>query len=179
MNPHTNPNWAQNNLTPDGNFEVINGAKVILHSGDVVNGGGIGLFPGTNVFPGGEMDVFIDHYPCGPDPAWRLSGHNGAVRSGSNANTTHNQGLQLASASVNAQQSNGIRVYPNPNTGQLTIERESEEKAEVSIGDVEGKIVFKSTLTGNGAKTFDLSLLQNGMYLLQVGTDKFKLMIVK
>ena len=173
LNPSTKPNWRQNNLTPDGNFEVVKNAKVILHSGDVVNGGGIALMPGVNVLPGGEMDVFIDQYPCGADPAWRMANNNNG-----GANALQAQSLQLAPNVVSAKKVSGIKVYPNPSSGNISIERESEEPTSIVISDLNGKIVYTGTI-GGGLNSIDLSSLQNGAYMLQAGADKFKLMIVK
>jgi len=49
----------------------------------------------------------------------------------------------------------------------------------VYTGDISGKQVYSSTITESGINTVDASILQNGMYLLQAGNEKFKLMIVK
>ena len=69
--------------------------------------------------------------------------------------------------------------YPNPSTGMVNIERESEESTEIAVSDLNGKMLYKQTLNGSGASSIDLSSLQNGAYMLQAGADKFKLMIVK
>jgi hypothetical protein len=183
INPGTDPNWQQNNLTPDGDFGVMNGAKVILHSGGMPTGtsGGIALMPGVNFLPGGEADVFIDNFPCPLETDHRQSSNTvprGGIHGG-NSITASTNTLPLAQNAVSAQKTSTIKVYPNPSNGMISIDRQTEEPADIIISDLNGKIVYTSSITGSGVSNIDISTVQNGAYLLQVGSNKFKVMVVK
>jgi hypothetical protein len=66
-------------------------------------------------------------------------------------------------SSVNADLSNGIKIYPNPTLGNFTIEGAAEM---VAIYDIYGRLV----LTAN-THTLDISNTANGIYFVRV-TDK-------
>jgi hypothetical protein len=177
INPGTDPNWQQNNLTPDGDFGVVNNAKVIIHSGNV-----IGLLPGVSITAGGEMDVTIKSYNCA-NLLFRTANNNqnggGGIASGGNI-ATNGAELQPMQDAVSAtQKTTAIKVYPNPSAGTISIERESEEPINITISDLNGKIVYTGTVTGSGVNNLDISTVQNGAYLLQAGSNKFKLVVVK
>ncbi len=67
-----------------------------------------------------------------------------------------------------------LNVYPNPNTGVFTIEINSNTQlnAEIFIHSVDGKLVYKSLMDGNGfiSKTINISDLANGIYYLKVSS---------
>ncbi len=57
-----------------------------------------------------------------------------------------------------------VKVYPNPSTGIINLENAKDEEFEVTVFDASGKLVLKT----NTKTTLDLSLLDNGMYLLKM-----------
>ncbi len=66
-----------------------------------------------------------------------------------------------------------INIYPNPSTGKLYIDISSEETSEVNIYimDLLGQIQIEETMIfgqGNSSKTFDLSKLANGLYIVKL-----------
>lgn len=65
-----------------------------------------------------------------------------------------------------------IDFYPNPNSGmfQLEFEVPSDEKAKVTITDLNGKVVYKNTVKGAGAYNMqvDISSESKGTYLLNL-----------
>lgn len=66
-------------------------------------------------------------------------------------------------------ESQSAKVYPNPTQGQVTIEAESIHH--VSIYNILGEKVFESAAHSN-VLDIDLSVFQNGLYLIKVKTDK-------
>jgi hypothetical protein len=67
-------------------------------------------------------------------------------------------------------QSNFLNIYPNPNTGNFTIETNSFDKKLLQIFDVTGKMVLSQSI--NGKTDIDVSNLINGVYFIQVKTDE-------
>jgi len=64
----------------------------------------------------------------------------------------------------------GVSVFPNPFTDFIDVQNLN-EKSEVEILDVQGKIIFsKSTFEKN--ESFDTSQLPTGIYLLKIKTEK-------
>jgi len=152
----------------------MNGAKVIIHSANI-----IGLTPGSYVTSGGEMDVYIQNYNC-TDALYRTSNNSQSGGKNNNAFGSSIDAVQMQQAPniVSAQKTMAIKVYPNPSNGMISIERESEEPINIIVSDVNGKIVYIGNVSGS-ITNLDLNTIQNGVYLLQAGSNKFKLMIVK
>jgi hypothetical protein len=165
-----------NFLTPDGDFSVSSNTKAIIHCGIEIQ-----LLPGTNVDAGSELDAFILPFNpliCG-DHLFRSANNNN--NSGGNTNSLGiTQSIQPAKNIVTAKrQTNTIKVYPNPNNGTLSIERETEEDAKIRISDLTGKTVYETNINGAGLNNIDLSMLQDGIYMLMVGAERFKIIITK
>ena len=128
------------------------------------------------------MDVTIKSYNCA-NLLFRTANNNqnggGGIASGGNI-ATNGAELQPMQDAVSAtQKTTAIKVYPNPSAGTISIERESEEPINITISDLNGKIVYTGTVTGSGVNNLDISTVQNGAYLLQAGSNKFKLVVVK
>jgi len=68
-----------------------------------------------------------------------------------------------------------ISVYPNPTTGQLTINNEQLTIKNVEIFDVVGKKQQAECRMQNGEIEIDLSHLANGLYFLKVDGKMFKI----
>ncbi len=166
-------NGNQNYLTPDGNFSVINNAKAILHSSNV-----IGLLPGTNIFSGGEADVYIQGYSCS-DQLFRMSNNNNGGGRGGNSINPNTENVQQAKSVISAKKSNAVKIYPNPTSGNFSVEREAEDEAKIKISDLTGKIVFETVIKSSGINNIETHNLQNGIYMLEVGDEKFKIVISK
>lgn len=65
----------------------------------------------------------------------------------------------------------GVRVFPNPNRGQFTVELELSGLVSLQIFDARGALVHNEVFTASGARTqrsLDLSTLSKGSYTLQV-----------
>lgn len=66
-----------------------------------------------------------------------------------------------------------ISVHPNPSTGLFTIDLgENAINASITCTDLNGKIIYTETLSSSST-VIDLSLVQNGTYLLKISTDNY------
>ncbi len=67
-----------------------------------------------------------------------------------------------------------LNVYPNPTTGIFTLDltTSSDVKGIMSITSIDGKVVLKDFIEGNGliTKSIDISDLANGIYYLKLET---------
>ncbi len=79
------------------------------------------------------------------------------------------KGMKLINTSE-YEESNAVKIYPNPNKGTFSIELESVVKdAEVKVFDVQGKLVSEHTLK-KGENTLNESV-PTGMYMLLINVD--------
>ena len=65
----------------------------------------------------------------------------------------------------------GVRVFPNPNRGQFTVELELSGLVSLQVFDARGALVHNEVFTASGTRTqrtLDLSTLAKGSYTLQV-----------
>ncbi|MDR2928177.1 MAG: choice-of-anchor J domain-containing protein, partial [Cytophagaceae bacterium] len=68
-----------------------------------------------------------------------------------------------------------IRLYPNPTSGQLTIEYGKMKVENVEIYDVTGRLVLLSSFDeGGGGFTVDISHLPSGVYFVKTGNISTK-----
>ena len=69
---------------------------------------------------------------------------------------------------------NNITIYPNPLRNQLTINSENLQLDEISITDLQGRMVYRNVESFKGAKTIDLKELDKGVYFisLKINSDK-------
>ena len=59
-------------------------------------------------------------------------------------------------------------MYPNPVKTQFTLNSGSVEAAQVSVFDIQGKLLIQSNVKFSGTKTFDVSQLSQGVYFVTV-----------
>jgi hypothetical protein len=63
----------------------------------------------------------------------------------------------------------GFKISPNPNDGNFTIEYKILQDAEIEIRDMQGKLVFISSLPANNTSSpIACANLENGIYLLKI-----------
>lgn len=77
-------------------------------------------------------------------------------------------GRETAFAQKNKNTEHSLIIYPNPVNNELTFSHAADDIFNVSIADQTGKEILKST---SGTKTFDVSSLPPGMYIISV-SDK-------
>lgn len=75
----------------------------------------------------------------------------------------------------------GISIYPNPSNGLINISLSHNISGLISIKDYTGKEVYQETIDQNNAtvKSFDLSMLSNGIYVIILNDQKIKLVLNK
>jgi len=71
---------------------------------------------------------------------------------------------------------NSIKLFPNPNSGEFTIEGNYQLPAIIELYDITGRQMFSQLLTSNQEQV-DVSHLSSGMYVWQLGTARGKLVI--
>lgn len=62
----------------------------------------------------------------------------------------------------------GLRVFPNPTNGLVTVDLPTTGTATVDVFNVLGERVLSSTFSASGQRSLDLSALSNGVYHLNV-----------
>ena len=77
--------------------------------------------------------------------------------------------VTFVKASVDEQSLVDAKLYPNPTTGQLSIEAEG--MTEVGVYDLLGQCLMQMS-TNEGKATVDMSQLQNGIYIVKMNTVK-------
>ncbi|HFS67313.1 MAG TPA: T9SS type A sorting domain-containing protein [Flavobacteriia bacterium] len=68
--------------------------------------------------------------------------------------------------------SNTIHIYPNPSNGIYTIERKTNTSLSIGVYDITGKRVYFNTNESNTKFTINLSNLENGVYFVNLKSDK-------
>ena len=64
----------------------------------------------------------------------------------------------------------GVKLYPNPNTGNFTIEFTDDTEKEIEITDEVGRIILREAKVSK-QKYFNLDQLSNGIYFLRIGQN--------
>ena len=75
--------------------------------------------------------------------------------------------IHLTNLSVNEQSLSNVKLYPNPTSGQLSVEAEA--MTSVSVYDLVGQCLMQKSAE-DGQATIDMSQLQNGVYVIKVNT---------
>jgi hypothetical protein len=71
-------------------------------------------------------------------------------------------------------QATSLQVYPNPTTGQLTINNEQLTIGDVQIFDVMGRMQRVESKTAENVITLDISHLPAGVYMLKAAGQTVK-----
>ena len=145
---------ATNTITIAGTpneFIVESGAQV-----NVIAGGNILCLPGTKVLEGGYL--------------W---GH--VTTSGSWCGMTKSSSMVTTSVDAPEQASgperSGFKVYPNPTTGDFTLqlpEIPMKSKVKAEVYGMHGERVFTADISGESKHAFSLSGLPRGIYFIRV-----------
>jgi len=94
-----------------------------------------------------------------------LNGYRTNLKNSITGGTTVNCG----SVSIDDKLSNDISIYPNPNSGTLFVSN-AEKINSIAITNMLGKSVYFTTKFN--ANSLDLGGLQNGVYFININTNK-------
>ena len=78
-----------------------------------------------------------------------------------------NDFIRVTNVSVDENPLINVKLYPNPTSGQLSIE--TKELTSISVFDLVGQCLIQMTIE-DGQANLDMSQLQNGIYLVKVST---------
>lgn len=81
-------------------------------------------------------------------------------------------GKTLSIRSVNLEKRT-VNVFPNPASDQITIKSEFKDGFQLSIADIQGKILIEKTIAGNSGNQCSLNLnsLSEGIYFIRIQND--------
>ncbi|MBL4624286.1 MAG: T9SS type A sorting domain-containing protein, partial [Flavobacteriales bacterium] len=66
----------------------------------------------------------------------------------------------------------GVKIYPNPNSGIFTLSIQTEDRVIIYITNVMGELIYQSTLTNSDKRQIDLSHHAKGVYFVKVVSGK-------
>lgn len=75
---------------------------------------------------------------------------------------------EVAAKSLDAEEVFAIDAYPNPSTGQFNVTVSGSESFTLTVTDLQGRIVFDSTIENQQNVVLDLNDEANGIYVLKV-----------
>ena len=141
--------------------EVSSGGEANFIAGQKV------LFkPGFHAYPGSYMHTFItttNEYCSSLPPA---------TATPSSTNTNTKEGLATVSDLNGSRHNQQVNVYPNPTSGNLTIDFNGEETtAVIRVINFQGSVILKTEMSKQIAKKIDLQFLPEGMYVLVINTQ--------
>jgi len=61
-----------------------------------------------------------------------------------------------------------LNIYPNPVKSHITVDLGNSDAKQLSVFDITGKLLIQINAKFSGTKTFDLSELSQGTYLITV-----------
>jgi hypothetical protein len=82
-------------------------------------------------------------------------------------------GANCTLGTVDIDQENVMRVYPNPSTGNITVQINNYNGlVAVKVVDLNGRIVYsEDKVTFSNEKSFDLSKLSAGIYMIDIAGE--------
>lgn len=78
--------------------------------------------------------------------------------------------LLPADLSADAQESALFQIFPNPTTGRVTLKNLPADAEQITVTDMQGKIVYQVLTANHDNESLDLSNLQNGIYQISLFT---------
>ena len=73
----------------------------------------------------------------------------------------------------NLMNNNQIKIYPNPTTGKILVQNLINAKTKnIVVRNILGEIVYTKLSDGNRTVSIDLSTLENGIYFIEISTNK-------
>jgi len=75
---------------------------------------------------------------------------------------------------INDLKTDTFKVYPNPTSGELQVQSSKFKIQQIEIFDISGKKVFEQKTTPTVLWSYDLTILQAGVYLIKIDTEENK-----
>ncbi|HRO44016.1 MAG TPA: PKD domain-containing protein [Flavipsychrobacter sp.] len=124
--------------------------------------------------PAGSYSVYPEHmnYITVPSAAISIaSGHYNVNGINFKHTPTHIIPIATNIAKITG---NLFNIYPNPSTGNVTINWSSEATgiANIHVADITGRVVYSTEAKANGVSTINLAHLNTGVYFIKIATDK-------
>ncbi|WP_299113484.1 T9SS type A sorting domain-containing protein [uncultured Winogradskyella sp.] len=80
-----------------------------------------------------------------------------------------NTGADCASLSLDSNTLSKVAIYPNPSNGNITLQAQTNEDAQISVYNILGNRVYQTTQSLNSE--MDLSNLKTGIYLVKIEAE--------
>ncbi|WP_420603498.1 T9SS type A sorting domain-containing protein [Flagellimonas sp.] len=64
-----------------------------------------------------------------------------------------------------------LNIYPVPNTGQFTIALKNTEPTKIKVFDIQGRLVFKTSVSDTFFALVDIPIIDKGMYVVSIEND--------
>ncbi|MFW5758116.1 MAG: phosphodiester glycosidase family protein [Bacteroidota bacterium] len=65
-----------------------------------------------------------------------------------------------------------VKIYPNPGDGIFTLDGDLSRESQIQIMGLDGRVINKTVLSGNGNHTLKLDNLSPGIYLMKISNEK-------
>jgi hypothetical protein len=144
----------------ENNVEFQSGSSINLIAGSLVI-----FLPGFHVFEGSYLhaEITVDSTFC--------DGASGAVAILPGLTRFKNISvIQNLSTTINE---NTVKIYPNPNNGNFTIEFSNlETGTEISVYNMTGKTVFRGYITEQLQQNINLGKTSTGLYVVKIKNGK-------
>ena len=72
--------------------------------------------------------------------------------------------------SLDESATSGVKIYPNPTEGMITIENDNNNLHSITVRDLSGKIVYQTTTSSE--IVIDMTAFNSGAYFVEVANDK-------
>jgi hypothetical protein len=72
---------------------------------------------------------------------------------------------------ISTAQENTVTVYPNPVSDYLTVKSGSDATEQITVYDIQGKVVINREITGTDITTVNVNFLPEGLYTLKIKTS--------
>jgi hypothetical protein len=140
------------------------GSTVDFQSGSsatLIAGQSIRLMPGFHAHSGSWMEAYITT--------------NGTFCDGASGSIVQNEPMPKSGDLVRESVvgiERQVKIFPNPNNGNFTIELINVENGEMNVVDMLGSIVYRKKITGKGDNNIDLGRIANGLYVVKISDGK-------
>lgn len=117
----------------------------------------------------GDGTIVVD-YEANIDSETRIATITVSLNDNDYVEVTVTQESSVSIAEVNIAD---LQLYPNPSQGLITLElnRINGQKAQISVLNLEGKLVAEESITATSMHSMNLSHLANGSYIILLETE--------